>query len=195
MRDPPGDPIARTNWPSRSNTRVGAIDERGRLPGSTRLATGAPATAGRNEKSVSWLLSMKPRTMRREPKALSMLVVIDTTLPSPSTTLRWVVEACSDPGSSAPRAPPSALTPSARIPIKIAARLNESSTIPGKSNFGRVVLSSTSDPNERSLRTRSQESSKSGRLTRKIAFQPEYWVSRPPTSGPVAADAPSNAPK
>jgi hypothetical protein len=62
MRAPPGLPRLISNWPlSRSNTRVGDIDERGRLPGSTRLATGRPwASAGTKLKSVSWLFSRKP---------------------------------------------------------------------------------------------------------------------------------------
>ena len=46
MFEPPGEPSAKTGLPSLS-TIVGDIDERGRLPGSTRLATAAPSFAGR----------------------------------------------------------------------------------------------------------------------------------------------------
>ena len=63
-------------------TMVGAIDERGRLPGSTRLATGLPSATGTNEKSVSWLLSRKPLSvMSAAPNASSIVVVIATALP------------------------------------------------------------------------------------------------------------------
>ena len=75
MVPPPGEPMLITSRPSRSNTRVGAIELRGRLPGSTRLATGPSSLLGRKEKSVSWLLSRKPSTKSREPKAFSTLVV------------------------------------------------------------------------------------------------------------------------
>src|SRR3954464_12646101 len=62
---------------------VGTIDERGRLPAATALATGRPcASVGEKEKSVSWLLRKKPSTIRPGPKMLSTVVVIDTTLPS-----------------------------------------------------------------------------------------------------------------
>ena len=68
------------------NTIVGDIELRGRLPASTRLATGRPASSlARKEKSVSWLLSRKPRTSWKLPKADSMEVVIDTALPPAST--------------------------------------------------------------------------------------------------------------
>ena len=53
MEEPPGDPMAAIVFPLASNTSVGAIDERGRLLGPTWLATGAPFTSGRNEKSVN----------------------------------------------------------------------------------------------------------------------------------------------
>ena len=42
---PPGEPSANTGLPSLS-TMVGAIEERGRLPGSTRLATAASGGPG-----------------------------------------------------------------------------------------------------------------------------------------------------
>jgi hypothetical protein len=86
--------MARTGAPF-SSTMVGAIDERGRLPGSTRLATGTPSTWLRNEKSVSSLFRRNPRTMIRDPKAFSMVVVIDSTLPAAST-----MEMCEVDGSS-----------------------------------------------------------------------------------------------
>ncbi|MNI51159.1 hypothetical protein D3C85_1458830 [compost metagenome] len=59
--EPPGEPTVARNSPLwRSKIRVGAMDERGRLPGSTRLATFCPFSSGMNEKSVISLLSMKP---------------------------------------------------------------------------------------------------------------------------------------
>ena len=89
---PPGLPALAASRPSASKTRVGAIDERGRLPGSTRLATGRPvASAGAKLKSLSSLFSRKPRTIWRAPKASSMVVVIDTARPSASTMLMWLV--------------------------------------------------------------------------------------------------------
>src|SRR5690606_4404901 len=45
MLAPPGLPVSRIGAPS-SSTMVGAMEERGRLPGSTRLATGAPSVSG-----------------------------------------------------------------------------------------------------------------------------------------------------
>ena len=77
IRLPPGLPTTKTGLPS-FNTMVGDIDDRGRLPGSTRLAMGRPSAWVRKEKSVSSLLSRKPRTNRREPKPFSMVVVIDS---------------------------------------------------------------------------------------------------------------------
>ncbi len=75
---------------------VGAIDERGRLPGSMRLATRLPFwSRGVNEKSVSWLLSKKPSTSTREPNADSILVVMLNALPKRSTMLRWLVDSSS----------------------------------------------------------------------------------------------------
>ena len=61
----PAEPIAPANRPSRVSRIVGVIDERGRLPGATALATGRPcASTGLNEKSVIWLLRKKPSTIR-----------------------------------------------------------------------------------------------------------------------------------
>jgi hypothetical protein len=92
---PPGLPPLITNWPvALSKTSVGAIDERGRLPGCTRLAMGLPcASAGSKAKSVSSLFSKKPPsppvtpTIWRAPNWLSMVVVIASALPQPSTML------------------------------------------------------------------------------------------------------------
>ncbi|CFU10409.1 Uncharacterised protein [Bordetella pertussis] len=42
MALPPGEPSASTGLPAR-NTIMGAIELRGRLPGSTRLATSRPS--------------------------------------------------------------------------------------------------------------------------------------------------------
>ena len=56
---PPGEPTLASSRPlSASNTSVGLMLERGRLPGSTRLATGLPWTSrGSKAKSVSSLFS------------------------------------------------------------------------------------------------------------------------------------------
>src|SRR5436190_22696707 len=71
---------------------AGAIDERGRLPGPTALAVGAPSRSfGVKEKSVSWLFRKKPLVIRPEPKRLSTVVVIETAFPSASTITRWLV--------------------------------------------------------------------------------------------------------
>src|SRR5690606_2978361 len=74
---------------------VGAMEERGRLLGSTRLATSALPLPGRNEKSVSWLLSRKPAATWREPKPFSIDEVIEATLPSASTMTKWLVDGSS----------------------------------------------------------------------------------------------------
>ena len=81
---------------------VGAIEERGRLPGSTRLATAASAGPGSKAKSVSWLLRMKPSTMSREPNAFSTDVVIEAMLPSASTMTMCEVDGTSSAGIVAP---------------------------------------------------------------------------------------------
>ena len=85
-----------------SNTSVGAI-ERAR-PLARLHAVGdrrcLPRTGAR-EKSVSWLLSRKPRTIRRGRRSRSSIeVVIDTALPKPST-IEMCVVARSRCGSSA----------------------------------------------------------------------------------------------
>lgn len=49
--------------PCWSNTSTGGMELCGRLLGSTRLATSCPFSVGLKEKSVSWLLSRKLRTM------------------------------------------------------------------------------------------------------------------------------------
>ena len=56
-------------------TMKGAIELRGRLPGATTLATVRLPSTGVKLKSVSWLLSMKPRTMTKLPKITSIVVV------------------------------------------------------------------------------------------------------------------------
>jgi hypothetical protein len=90
---PPGLPPLRRNWPlALSNTSVGAMEERGRLPGCTRLATGLPsASVGAKLKSVSSLFSRKPLTIWRAPKTSSMVVVMARALPCASTMLMWLV--------------------------------------------------------------------------------------------------------
>ena len=95
MRDPPGDPTVITSRPSLSVTIIGDMELRGRFRGWTRLATGLPRTEGTSEKSVSSLLSRKPRTMSRDPKMFSIVVVIETALPLPSMMLKWLVDGSS----------------------------------------------------------------------------------------------------
>ena len=75
-----------------------------------RLATLMPAASmGEIEKSVSWLFRMKPLVMCQEPKPLSTVVVITTTLPFLSTMVMWVVPASAGPlpmpSGTAPRLP------------------------------------------------------------------------------------------
>src|SRR5262249_8312642 len=83
-----------------SKTNDGAIELRGRLFASTRLAMGVPsALLGAKEKSVSSLLSRKPWVIWWLPIALSMVVVMDTAFPSWSTMAMWVVP-CSSAMSS-----------------------------------------------------------------------------------------------
>ncbi len=94
IRLPPGLPTTSTGVPFFS-TMVGAIDDRGRLPGSTRLAIGTPPDWVRKEKSVSSLFSRKPRTIRRLPKPFSMVVVMLSALPAAST-----IEICEVEGNS-----------------------------------------------------------------------------------------------
>ena len=54
---PPGLPPLITSWPvALSNTSVGAIDERGRLPGCTRLAIGLALRVGGREAEVGQLV-------------------------------------------------------------------------------------------------------------------------------------------
>src|SRR5262249_51014082 len=84
---PPGEPATSSSRPLASNTMVGAMELRGRLPGPTRLATGCPSRSGWKAKSVSSLLSRKPSTICRDPNALSMLVVKLRASPSASTML------------------------------------------------------------------------------------------------------------
>src|SRR5262245_42921012 len=69
IEEPPGEPtIATTLW-FLSITTTGDMDERGRLPPSTALATFCPSDrVGVNEKSVSWLLRKNPPTWRPVPK-------------------------------------------------------------------------------------------------------------------------------
>ena len=96
---PPGEPSANTGLPSLS-TIVGAIEERGRFPGSTRLATAASGGPGSKAKSVSWLLSRKPSTISREPNEFSTDVVIEAMLPSASTMTMCEVDGSSSAGAS-----------------------------------------------------------------------------------------------
>ena len=98
---PPGEPITMVSFPFSSNTRVGAIELRGRFFASTRLATGLPSSSGTQEKSVSSLLRKNPRTIWRLPNAASTLAVSATALPSAST-----METCEVAGSSSGSASP-----------------------------------------------------------------------------------------
>src|SRR3954469_23861883 len=89
--EPPGEPSTYFSLLSLSKMMVGDIELRGRLPGSTRLATGCSGVPAEKEKSVSSLLSRKPRTIRPDPKLLSIVVVIETVLPNLSTIEKWLV--------------------------------------------------------------------------------------------------------
>ena len=83
MRLPPGLPTAMSRAPVLpSNTRNGAMELRGRLPGATRLATPMPSSTGWKLKSVSSLFNRNPRTITWLPKKDSMVLVMDTALPS-----------------------------------------------------------------------------------------------------------------
>ena len=94
---------------------TGAIEERGRLPGATALAAGAPSRCrGSNEKSVSWLFSRKPSTMWNAPNADSMVVVNDAALPCRSTTLMWLVPCSGGAGTGAMGGPNS---PGCAVPM------------------------------------------------------------------------------
>ena len=75
---------------------VGAMDDRGRLPGARALAMGQPSASWVSKlKSVSSLFRRNPCAMTREPKPFSIVVVIDKALPWLSTIEIWVVEGSS----------------------------------------------------------------------------------------------------
>src|SRR6185437_12027655 len=94
---PPGEPVAILNLPDASKTIVGDMAESGRLPGAGALATGFPSSTGWKEKSVSWLLRMKPLAIIFEPRTDSTVVVIATASPWSSTMDMWLVPAgCGD---------------------------------------------------------------------------------------------------
>src|SRR5687767_4382455 len=94
MALPPAAPCAPANWPCATNRNNGDIDDSGFLPGATALADGRPSgCTGANEKSVSWLLRKKPSTIRPEPKIDSTVVVMLTTLPAESRTMKCEVPA------------------------------------------------------------------------------------------------------
>ena len=121
--EPPGEPTVASSCPEAlSNTSVGAIELRGRLPGCTRFATGSPSACGTKEKSVSWLFSRKPRTITRAPNTSSIVVVIDNALPKPSTTEMCEVEVFGGDKSGAkavvvPGGTPGLAVPMLRSPI------------------------------------------------------------------------------
>src|SRR3990167_11240640 len=104
---------------------AGAMEERGRLPGPTALAAGAPSrSCGENENSVSWFLRKNPPTIRPDPNTLSTVVVIETTLPQRSTMVRWVVPetylVASGARTHAPFGLPGATAAAGRGPISLA---------------------------------------------------------------------------
>src|SRR3954469_17420331 len=86
--EPPGEPTVRNGLPSRVMI-VGDIDERGRLPPSTRFGCVVESKL----KSVSSLLSRKPQpgTSKPEPPVDSIVNVYETTLPHLSDVTRCVV--------------------------------------------------------------------------------------------------------
>ncbi len=77
MVAPPGEPSATTGLLCWSSTIVGEIEERGRLPGPGRFGSCTAGLAGAKEKSVSSLLSRKPRpgTVMPLPPVCSMVSV------------------------------------------------------------------------------------------------------------------------
>ena len=97
--------------PSRSRRRSGRrgsagssapSTSAGACPARRRWRPGGPGRrSARNEKSVSWLLRKKPSTIRPVPKMLSTVVVIETTLPSASRTMK-----CEVPVGSSVRSAP-----------------------------------------------------------------------------------------
>ncbi len=100
MRLPPGEPSTASTSSLPSNTIVGAMVLRGRFPGSTRLAIGAPCLVNRREREVGQLVvEQEARRQTPEPNAPSMVVVIDTALPSSSITEIWLVPARSSVAS------------------------------------------------------------------------------------------------
>src|SRR5690242_17039258 len=100
---PPGLPTVSHGRPRR-RTIVGAMLERGRLPPCGRLGSGEPSAGGAGSKSVSSLLSRKPYpgTAIPLPAICSIVLVKATTLPSRSTTVRWLVEVPSRPDGAEP---------------------------------------------------------------------------------------------
>jgi hypothetical protein len=52
------------------------------LPGATAFAASRPSSTGMKLKSVSSLFSRKPRTITKLPKMASIVVVMETALPS-----------------------------------------------------------------------------------------------------------------
>ena len=70
------------------------MEDSGRLPGSTRLATGSPSFSGAKVKSVSSLLSTMPRAISWLPNNPSTVEVILAILPAPARQgfLDFIVE-------------------------------------------------------------------------------------------------------
>src|SRR5215213_5737409 len=123
MAFPPAEPIAPAKRLSGVSRIVGVMDERGRLPGATAFAAGRPSgSTGLNAKSVIWLLRKKPSTIRPDPKIDSTVVVIDTTLPARSPTMKCEVpigsSVRSDPEVTAPAGTPADGGGPAVAPIK-----------------------------------------------------------------------------
>ena len=100
MRLPPADPSASTGRPWLSNTIVGDMEDTGRLPPFTALATGLPSFMGAKVKSVSSLLRKKPAAISWLPNGPSIVDVMVTTLPSLSTATKLVVPGTSLEGAS-----------------------------------------------------------------------------------------------
>src|SRR3954463_4439380 len=93
MVAPPGDPTARSGRPLR-RTIVGAIEDRGRLRPASWVAPRGLVPSGPRLKSVSSLLSRKPKpgTTMPLPPVCSIVKVYSTTLPALSGTVMFVVE-------------------------------------------------------------------------------------------------------
>ena len=85
---PPGEPVFISKWLFLSNIIVGDMEDLGLLFGATALASRVPSVGTYREKSVISLFRRKPAAHLCDPKALSIVAVIATAFPFPSTIER-----------------------------------------------------------------------------------------------------------